>query len=390
MISTSTKMTEAGLFVSKPALIHSYYSCGIKPRTAGLRPASSWSMSRLPALRGFVFMATSKLQRRVSELLSIHFGGFTIRENHRPDWLLGPDGERLELDFYIEEMGIAIEVQGEQHYAYVPHFHGEYANFERRQQLDATKRKVCLRRDIELFEVFDEASVLPVIEKLVTRLRMASAAVLENGQIGPITDADLPFVAALSRIYRASKVINVCIPGVQSTKPEKNRRAFAKIHSHGSVIGELVSAYGPDLRRIVGEVRYVCILDTLKFSQQCDMVYTSQIRDTRRTKLKAIRNQVGSSQFRTIKRGRKLKIKQVSLFEYRVWGGENEHVVVITDEGITCDCAGFVSGQTKRCSHIVRLLKFQGLSLHETVVSYKHETPVNVVIGVHRGVVIGD
>lgn len=54
-------------------------------------------------------MATSKLQKYTSSLLGKHFGEYTIRENHRPEWMMSRDGKRLELDFFIEELNFAIE-----------------------------------------------------------------------------------------------------------------------------------------------------------------------------------------------------------------------------------------------------------------------------------------
>lgn len=100
-------------------------------------------------------MATSKLQRYVSQKLSINFGQFYIRENHRPKWLVY-EGARLELDFYIEEMSVAIEVQGRQHYIYVPHFHGDYKNFSKRLSRDYFKRHICSLKNIKLYEVSNQ------------------------------------------------------------------------------------------------------------------------------------------------------------------------------------------------------------------------------------------
>jgi len=57
-------------------------------------------------------MATSKLQRKFGDLLDINFPQYRIRENYRPDWLISSDDTWLELDFYIEDLKIAYEVQG--------------------------------------------------------------------------------------------------------------------------------------------------------------------------------------------------------------------------------------------------------------------------------------
>ncbi len=105
-------------------------------------------------------MPTSRLQKRVSQLLSIHLGQYTIRENTRPEWLGG-----LELDFYVEELGIAIEVQGAQHYRYIPHFHLTPDGFQDQLGRDATKRDMCRARGLTLYDVATEDEAIDAIEK---------------------------------------------------------------------------------------------------------------------------------------------------------------------------------------------------------------------------------
>jgi hypothetical protein len=66
-------------------------------------------------------------------------------------------GEGLFLDFYIPHRKVAVEVQGEQHFNYIPHFHGSKFNFIKSQERDARKREWCETNGIELIEVrFDE------------------------------------------------------------------------------------------------------------------------------------------------------------------------------------------------------------------------------------------
>jgi hypothetical protein len=51
---------------------------------------------------------------------------------------------------------------------------------------------------------------------------------------------------------------------------------------------------------------------------------------------------------------RLLKCEQVSENEWRVWGGENEHVVKREDSRIVCDC--YCSAvENKPCTHIIKL-----------------------------------
>jgi len=106
-------------------------------------------------------MSTSKLQRQVSALLSTHLGQYAIRENTRPEWLDG-----LELDFCIEELRVGIEVQGQQHYAYTPHFHKNYTDFLASQERDRRKADLCKHVDVALYYVEDGREILPLVEQL--------------------------------------------------------------------------------------------------------------------------------------------------------------------------------------------------------------------------------
>lgn len=114
----------------------------------------------------FIFMSTSRLQCRVSELLSIYLGQYTIRENIRPDWLVTHDGNRLELDFLIEEINTAIEVQGQQHYNFSPFFHSDKDGYKKRLEWDRLKVELCNSRGINLFAVDNEQDAILLIEKL--------------------------------------------------------------------------------------------------------------------------------------------------------------------------------------------------------------------------------
>jgi len=109
-------------------------------------------------------MSTSKLQRQVSALLGVHLGQYTIRENHRPEWLDG-----LELDFYIEELRVGIEVQGQQHYEYVPMFHQDYDGFLAQQERDEHKADLCQHLDVALHYVETAHEILPLIERLIKK-----------------------------------------------------------------------------------------------------------------------------------------------------------------------------------------------------------------------------
>lgn len=111
-------------------------------------------------------MSTSKLQRETSRALSEHFGGFTIRENTRPEWLRGSHGTRLELDFLIEELNIAVEVQGCQHYAFTPHFHSNMDGYMAALKRDRLKRAACVKYGVLLFEISESRELPSLIKRI--------------------------------------------------------------------------------------------------------------------------------------------------------------------------------------------------------------------------------
>ena len=72
----------------------------------------------------------------------------------RPSWLKNPHTKRkLEIDCYNAELRIAVEVDGEQHSRFLPHFHKTYTNFLKQQERDLMKSKMILDRGLRLIRV---------------------------------------------------------------------------------------------------------------------------------------------------------------------------------------------------------------------------------------------
>jgi hypothetical protein len=113
-----------------------------------------------------VNMATSKLQRRVGYLLDREFPQYRIRENYRPDWLVSDNRTKLELDFYIEEIKMAFEIQGAQHYQFIEFFHGTRDAFEKRKCYDQQKKDLCYGAGVRLIEIFTETDAIVAIREL--------------------------------------------------------------------------------------------------------------------------------------------------------------------------------------------------------------------------------
>jgi len=62
-------------------------------------------------------------------------------------------GSNLELDCYNDEMKIAVEYNGEQHYNYIPYFHNNKDAFTNLKYRDEKKRLLCKKNGILLITV---------------------------------------------------------------------------------------------------------------------------------------------------------------------------------------------------------------------------------------------
>lgn len=77
-----------------------------------------------------------------------------------PHYKIKPEyhlGQRLFLDIYIPTLSVGIEVNGIQHYEFVPFFHGHESKFEEYKFLDRKKALACMEQGIGLFVIrYDE------------------------------------------------------------------------------------------------------------------------------------------------------------------------------------------------------------------------------------------
>lgn len=108
----------------------------------------------------------SRLERDVYQLLRKYVEDCGIGVNLRPDWLIMPDGTRLELDFYVERFGLAIEIQGAHHYRYVPFYHKSPEGFKKQLERDRFKREACESQGMRLIEVSGDLDVPQLKEAL--------------------------------------------------------------------------------------------------------------------------------------------------------------------------------------------------------------------------------
>ena len=105
----------------------------------------------------------------------------------RPEFLKNPEtGWPLELDCYNDEMKLAFEFQGIQHYQPVKRYGGE-KRFEQQQKQDQLKRDLCLKKGIVLIEV-DTRPINKIRNKKDKKQKILQILLDRLNEIGYIKD----------------------------------------------------------------------------------------------------------------------------------------------------------------------------------------------------------
>lgn len=91
----------------------------------------------------------SNFEEVIEELLAEAFPRCKIFPQHPVQFR----GIQLFIDFFIPSMNLAIECQGEQHYKYVPHFHGTKEEFKEHEVRDQAKRDWARKEKVTLVEI---------------------------------------------------------------------------------------------------------------------------------------------------------------------------------------------------------------------------------------------
>jgi hypothetical protein len=91
-------------------------------------------------------------------------------QKRRPDWLRTSKGRKAELDGYNEDLRLAFEYHGQQHYAHVPFFHSGAKSFAQRVEDDRLKREACHAKGITLLEVSINVPLSALQEHLVDQI----------------------------------------------------------------------------------------------------------------------------------------------------------------------------------------------------------------------------
>jgi len=92
----------------------------------------------------------SIFQKDCGLLLKEKFPYYTILE----EWII-PRSNGLSFDFFIPDIMIAVECQGEQHIKFSKFFHGTIDKFIAQKKRDRAKKDWCLINQIKLVEIFN-------------------------------------------------------------------------------------------------------------------------------------------------------------------------------------------------------------------------------------------
>ena len=94
--------------------------------------------------------------------------------NCRPDFLRNPvtgGNYNLELDCYDQNLRLAVEYNGAQHYKYIPYFHKNKEAFLNQKYRDELKRHLCKENKITLIEVPNTVPINNIESYLLGKLR---------------------------------------------------------------------------------------------------------------------------------------------------------------------------------------------------------------------------
>jgi hypothetical protein len=81
-------------------------------------------------------------------------------------------GHNLEIDLYNDDLKLAIEVQGDQHYKFTPFFHRNKETFMLQRYRDEMKKQKCEKQGITLIEIPYKVGEKGLKKYLINQLRL--------------------------------------------------------------------------------------------------------------------------------------------------------------------------------------------------------------------------
>lgn len=301
-------------------------------------------------------MGTSKLQRTVGRTLRLSVANTQIYENYRPYWLCDSKGRRLELDFYLPDHNLAIEVQGQQHFSFSKHFHGTHQAFADMLERDRNKAEICHLLGIKLVEVLaidDLDNVWPLLtgepgqysqdiqRRAVKESRICIIDTASVSNLLALTSRAIeqqnPFIVRAMylrcknyfRQYFLSSHINRCCPATF--------QAFIQVGEKARQI----TRSNAEIYKTNAHVKK----QTTRAMKQWSA--SQSVEQKRKAKIKRL-------SWRKNKKVSKLSFESI-MGGYLVYGGRYSRRVFMKDGRYVCDCNGWPSAKDGKCSHILRV-----------------------------------
>lgn len=112
-------------------------------------------------------------EKECRRVLEAYFGGKKFI-SVRPTWLVSTEtGRALELDCYNEELSLAVEYNGQQHYTYPNRYHKSQEEFKAQVWNDEYKAKLCKAQGVKLINVPYTVALGAIESYLSTKLKAA-------------------------------------------------------------------------------------------------------------------------------------------------------------------------------------------------------------------------
>lgn len=168
--------------------------------------------------------STSYGQSLLKQYLELFLPYFPFQENFRPPWLFG-----MELDFYNDLLRLALEFQGDQHYAPT----GLFGDCTEQQKRDWRKRKLCVKRKILIQSVLPSDLNVSKMKNLAKRaIRFGSNYRKDSGlpdlawRIGDPSSLVLNRLRAKCNRYRRALIVHYgsCVAYRKGWKRDKAQR----------------------------------------------------------------------------------------------------------------------------------------------------------------------
>ena len=106
-------------------------------------------------------------------------------KKYKPNWLLNSRGNKMELDMYNEELKLACEYNGIQHYKYIQFFYKNEKEFLFRQESDKLKEKLCKENGVTLIIVPYNKNIIETLKEKLIKLNLSfneitSSVIIQN------------------------------------------------------------------------------------------------------------------------------------------------------------------------------------------------------------------